>query len=107
LLDEAQRRMQLDSAQRSEALLLMQGAADPDRNFAPAHAALARLYDPSLPRPPEIQPDARQAALHYRSAVRGGENAVADERAALRAYLERRQGQGDLYAPLILKEFWP
>jgi hypothetical protein len=107
LLREAERRMQLDGPQRSEALLLMQGAADSDRNYAPAHAALARLYDPSLQHPPEIQPDARQAAIHYRSAIRGGDNSVADARAALKAYLEQQSQRGDLYAPLILKEFWP
>jgi hypothetical protein len=106
LLREAERRMSLDAAQRSEALLLMQGAADPNRDYAPAHAALGRLYDPGLQHPPEIEADARQAAIHYRAAVQGGDNSVVDARAALKAYLEQRSQHGDLYAPLILKEFW-
>jgi hypothetical protein len=105
LLREAQRRMQLDSARRSEALLLMQAAADGD--FAPAHAALGRLYDPGQPHPPEIQPDPRQAALHYRRAVQGGDTSVAEARAALKSYLDQQSQNGDLYAPLIVKEFWP
>jgi hypothetical protein len=105
LLAEAERRMQLDGAQRSEALLLMQGAAA--RNYLPAHAALGRLYDPDIQHPPEIQADARQAASHYKIAANGGDTSVAEPRAALQAYLQRQASRGDMFAPLILKEFWP
>ena len=105
LVQEAQRRMQLDGPQRSEALLLLQGAAD--RNYAPANAALGRLYDPGIPHPPDIQPDARQAASRYRLAVNGGDTSVADARASLQAYLQQQASHGNMFAPLILKEFWP
>jgi hypothetical protein len=105
LVAEAERRMQLDGPQRSEALLLLHGAAD--RNYAPAHAALGRLYDPGIPHPLEVQPDARQAAANYRLAVNGGDTSVADARAALQAYLQQQASHGNMFAPLILKEFWP
>jgi TPR repeat protein len=105
LLREAERRMQLGGDHRNDALLLMQVAAD--RNYAPAHAALGRFYDPDLPHPPDIQSDEHQAALQYHAAAQGGDNSVAEARAALKAYLEQRAGLGDVFAPQILRDFWP
>ncbi len=103
LLREAERRLQLGGPKTNDALLLMQAAAD--RGYAPAHAALGRFYDPNL-HPRDVTPDPRQAALHYRAAARGGDTTTGDARAALKSWLERQAQQNDLYAPLILKEFW-
>jgi len=105
LLTEAQRRMALGGAKANDGLMLMQAAAD--RDYAPAHAALGRLYDPNLQHPPEIQPDPREAAKHYRAAIRGGDASVSDARQALNAYLQQQAQRDDLYAPQILKDFWP
>jgi hypothetical protein len=104
LLREGQRRLGLDAARHGDALLLMQGAAD--RGHGPAHAALGGLYDPNLPHPPDIIPDPRQAALHYRRAVDGGDTSVAAARAALKTFLERQVAQNDPFAPGTLNEFW-
>jgi hypothetical protein len=104
LVREAERRMQLGGAQRNDALLLMQVAAD--RGYAPADAALGRFYDPNLPHPADIHPDEHEAALRYHQAVQGGDNSVADARAALKSYLEQRAQRGDVFAPQILKDFW-
>ena len=107
LLREAQRRLQLDEGQRGDALLLMRGAANPDLNYPPANAALGRLYDPTQSHPAGVRTDARQAAAQYQVAIRGGDNSVAAERDALKSYLENQAQHGDVFAPLILKEFWP
>jgi hypothetical protein len=103
LLREAERRLQLGGPKTNDALLLLRAAAD--SGYAPAHSALGRFYDPNL-HPRDVTPDPRQAALHYRAAARGGDNATSEARAALKAWLERQAQQNDMYAPLILREFW-
>ena len=103
LFHEAQRRLQLGGPQVNDALLLLREAAE--RDYVPAHTALAQLYDPNSHRT-DIAPDLRQSALHYLAAVRGGDNSVAASRAALKALLEQQAGHNDLYAPVVLKEFW-
>lgn len=102
---EGERR--LGSDRKDDGLLLLEAAAD--RGDGRATVALARLYDPNGFRPggPIPAPDARQAARYYRDAARGGADGVAEPRAALRAMLERRAGDGDLTARLTLKDFWP
>lgn len=102
LMREAERRMKQDEAGRGDALRLLMGVAD--KGHAPAHAALGRFYDPTLPHPPDVTPDARQSARHYRDASAGGDSSVDAPRAALKGWLEQRRD--DPFAPLILKEFW-
>lgn len=104
LLREAERRMQLGGAQRNDALLLMQVAAD--RGYAPAHAALGRFYDPNLPHAADVHPDEHEAALQYRAAIDGGDTSVAAARTTLKSYLEQRAQHGDVFAPQILKDYW-
>ncbi len=101
---EGERRLRSD--RRDDGLLLLEAAAD--RADPAAAATLGRLYDPVLFQPggPIPRPDPRQAARHYRDAVRGGAD-VAAAREALRQNLQARVQAGDLGANLSLKDFWP
>jgi hypothetical protein len=108
VFQEAQRRMKLDADGRNAALLLMQDAAT--HGYAPAHTALGRLYDTRAPRLPDVPPDMpvdeRQAACHYRDAIRGGDNSVAGARADLRKRLEA-SADSDRNARPTLRDCWP
>ncbi len=95
------------AGRHDDALLLLERAAE--RGDAPAMGRLARLYDPNgfQPGQPFSAPDARQAALWYRNAVRAGDAGSEAPRAALRATLEQAAGQGDTMARLTLEDYWP
>jgi TPR repeat protein len=100
---QAQQRL---SSRPEDALLLLEAAGD-DRHHGGALAVLARLYDPNKPRQGGIPDNARQAARYYREAASAGQASVAEDRAALRAWLDRRKQSGDLGAGLTLQDFWP
>lgn len=95
------------AGRHDDALLLLERAAE--RGDAPAMGRLARLYDPNgfQPGQPFSAPDARQAALWYRNAVRAGDAGSEAPRAALHATLEQAAGQGDTLARLTLEDYWP
>ena len=90
-----------------DALLLWEAAAR--AGHAPAVTRLAGLYDPVgfQPGRPFRDPDPRQAARHYRDAVAAGDGAAAEPRARLRRWLDDRAREGDLNAPLTIRDFWP
>jgi TPR repeat protein len=101
---QAQRRL---ATRPEDALLLLEAAGD-DRHQGPALALLGQLYDPNKPRQGGVPENARQAARYYREAASTGQAAaVAEDRAALRALLERRRQAGDFGAGLTLQDFWP
>ena len=100
---QAQRRM---PTQPADALALLQRAGD-DLHYGPALGALGQVYDPNKPPKGGVPSNARQAAQHYRDAMRAGQGSVAADRAALRLLLEIRQAAGDSEARAILQEFWP
>ncbi|MBR0673962.1 hypothetical protein [Neoroseomonas soli] len=89
-----------------DALLLWEAAARAGN--AASLTRLAGLYDPVgfTPGRPFRDPDPRQAARHYRDAVTAGDAAAAEPRARLRRWLEDRAREGDLNAPLTIRDFW-
>lgn len=100
---QALRRM---PTQPADALALLQRAGD-DLHYGPALGALGQVYDPNKPPKAGVPSNARQAAQHYRDAIRAGQGSVTADRAALRVLLEIRQASGDAEARSILQEFWP
>lgn len=105
IAEEAARRFA--AGRYDDALLLWEAAAR--AGHAPALTRLAGLYDPVgfQPGQPFRDPDPRQAARHYRDAVAGGDAAAAVPRARLRQWLEDRAREGDINAPLTIRDFWP
>jgi len=105
IAEEAARRY--EAGRHDDALLLWEAAAR--AGYAPALTRLAGLYDPVgfQPGRPFRDPDPRQAARHYRDAVMAGDAAAAQPRARLRQWLEDRAREGDMNAPLTLRDFWP
>lgn len=104
IAEEAGRRY--EAGRYDDALLLWEAAA---RAGHPASLArLAGLYDPVgfTPGRPFRDPDPRQAARHYRDAVAAGDASAAEPRARLRRWLEDRVREGDLNAPLTIRDFW-
>ncbi len=104
IAEEAARRY--EAGRYDDALLLWEAAA---RAGNPAALTrLARLYDPVgfTPGRPFRDPDPRQAARHYREAVTAGDPAAAEPRARLRQWLDDRAREGDLNAPLTIRDFW-
>lgn len=104
IADEAARRY--DAGRFDDALLLWEAAAR--AGHAAALTRLARLYDPVgfEPGRPFRDPDPRQAARQYRDAVAAGDAAAAEPRARLRQWLDDRAREGDLNAPLTIRDFW-
>ncbi|GGJ21388.1 hypothetical protein [Neoroseomonas lacus] len=104
IADEAARRY--DAGRYDDALLLWEAAAR--AGHAAALTRLARLYDPVgfEPGRPFRDPDPRQAARQYRDAVAAGDAAAAEPRARLRQWLDDRAREGDLNAPLTIRDFW-
>jgi hypothetical protein len=96
-----------DAGRHDDALLLWEAAAR--AGHAAALTRLAGLYDPVgfVPNRPFRDPDPRQAARHYRDAAAGGDPGAAEPRARLRRWLEDRVREGDINAPLTLRDFWP
>jgi len=90
-----------------DALLLWEAAAR--AGHAAALTRLAGLYDPVgfEPNRPFRDPDPRQAARHYRDAVAAGDAGATEPRARLRRWLEDRAREGDINAPLTIRDFWP
>lgn len=105
IADQAARRY--DAGRYDDALLLWEAAARAGN--ASSLTRLARLYDPVgfTPGRPFRDPDPRQAARQYRDAVAAGDAAAGEPRARLREWLEGRAREGDLNAPLTLRDFWP
>ena len=101
---EATRRY--ESGRYDDALLLWEAAARAGN--AASLTRLAGLYDPVgfTPGRPFRDPDPRQAARHYREAVTAGDPAAAAPRARLRRWLEDRAREGDINAPLTIRDFW-
>jgi hypothetical protein len=101
---EAARRY--DTGRYDDALLLWEAAARAGN--AMSLTRLAGLYDPVgfTPNRPFRDPDPRQAARHYRDAIAAGDAAAAEPRARLRQWLEDRAREGDLNAPLTIRDFW-
>lgn len=101
---EAARRF--ETGRHDDALLLWEAAAR--AGHAAAITRLARLYDPVgfQPGQPFRDPDPRQAARHYRDAIAAGDAPAAEPRARLRQWLEDRAREGDINAPLTLRDFW-
>jgi TPR repeat protein len=104
IAEEAARRF--DAGRHDDALLLWEAAAR--AGHAAAITRLAGLYDPVgfQPGRPFRDPDPRQAARHYRDAIAAGDAAAAEPRARLRRWLEDRAREGDINAPLTLRDFW-
>jgi hypothetical protein len=104
IADEAARRF--EASRHDDALLLWEAAAR--AGHAAAITRLAGLYDPVgfQPGRPFRDPDPRQAARHYRDAIAAGDAAAAEPRARLRQWLEDRAREGDITAPLTLRDFW-
>lgn len=104
IAQEAARRF--DAGRHDDALLLWEAAAR--AGHATAITRLAGLYDPVgfQPGRPFRDPDPRQAARHYRDAIAAGDAAAAEPRARLRRWLEDRAREGDINAPLTLRDFW-
>lgn len=105
IAEEAARRY--DAGRYDDALLLWEAAARAGN--AASLTRLARLYDPVgfEPGRPFRDPDPRQAARQYRDAVAAGDAAAAEPRARLRQWLDDRAREGDLNAPLTIRDFWP
>ncbi|MBP0462759.1 hypothetical protein J5Y09_02440 [Roseomonas sp. PWR1] len=101
---EAARRF--EAGRHDDALLLWEAAAR--AGHAASITRLAGLYDPVgfQPGRPFRDPDPRQAARHYRDAIAAGDAAAAEPRARLRRWLEDRAREGDINAPLTLRDFW-
>jgi TPR repeat protein len=101
---EAARRY--EAGRFDDALLLWEAAAQAGN--AAALTRLAGLYDPVgfTPGRPFRDPDPRQAARHYRDAVAGGDPRAAEPRARLRRWLDDRVREGDINAPLTIRDFW-
>ncbi len=104
IAEEAARRF--EAGRHDDALLLWEAAAR--AGHAAAITRLAGLYDPVgfQPGRPFRDPDPRQAARHYRDAAAAGDAAAAEPRARLRRWLEDRAREGDINAPLTLRDFW-
>lgn len=104
IAEEAARRH--EAGRYDDALLLWEAAAG--AGHAASLTRLAGLYDPVgfTPGRPFRDPDPRQAARHYRDAVAAGDAAAAEPRARLRRWLEDRVREGDLNAPLTIRDFW-
>jgi hypothetical protein len=104
IAEEAARRY--EAGRYDDALLLWEAAARAGN--AAALTRLAGLYDPVgfTPNRPFRDPDPRQAARHYRDAVAGGDAAAAEPRARLRQWLDDRAREGDINAPLTIRDFW-
>lgn len=104
IAEEADRRY--EAGRYDDALLLWEAAAR--AGHAASLTRLAGLYDPVgfTPGRPFRDPDPRQAARHYRDAVAAGDAAAAEPRAQLRRWLEDRAREGDLNAPLTIRDFW-
>jgi TPR repeat protein len=104
IAQEAARRY--ETGRYDDALLLWEAAARAGN--AAALTRLAGLYDPVgfTPGRPFRDPDPRQAARHYREAVTAGDAAAAEPRARLRQWLDDRAREGDLNAPLTIRDFW-
>jgi hypothetical protein len=105
IAEEAARRY--GTGRYDDALLLWEAAARAGN--AAALTRLAGLYDPVgfEPGRPFRDPDPRQAARHYRDAVAAGDAGAAEPRARLRQWLDDRAREGDLNAPLTIRDFWP
>ncbi len=95
-----------EAGRYDDALLLWEAAAR--AGHAASLARLAGLYDPVgfVPNRPFRDPDPRQAARHYRDAIAAGDAAAAEPRARLRQWLDDRVREGDLNAPLTIRDFW-
>ncbi len=104
IAQEAARRY--EAGRYDDALLLWEAAARAGN--AAAITRLAGLYDPVgfVPNRPFRDPDPRQAARHYRDAAAAGDAAAAEPRARLRQWLDDRAREGDLNAPLTIRDFW-
>ena len=104
IAQEATRRY--ETGRYDDALLLWEAAAR--AGHAASLTRLAGLYDPVgfVPNRPFRDPDPRQAARHYRDAIAAGDAAAAEPRARLRQWLEDRAREGDINAPLTLRDFW-
>jgi hypothetical protein len=104
IAQEAARRY--EAGRYDDALLLWEAAAR--AGHAGSLARLAGLYDPVgfVPNRPFRDPDPRQAARHYRDAIAAGDAAAAEPRARLRQWLDDRAREGDLNAPLTIRDFW-
>ena len=104
IAEQAARRY--EAGRYDDALLLWEAAARAGN--AASLTRLAGLYDPVgfTPNRPFRDPDPRQAARHYRDAVAAGDSAAAEPRARLRRWLEDRAREGDLNAPLTIRDFW-
>jgi hypothetical protein len=104
IAQEAARRY--EAGRYDDALLLWEAAARAGN--AASLTRLAGLYDPVgfTPGRPFRDPDPRQAARHYREAAAAGDAAAAEPRARLRQWLEDRVREGDLNAPLTIRDFW-
>jgi hypothetical protein len=104
IAEEAARRY--ESGRYDDALLLWEAAARAGN--ASSLTRLAGLYDPVgfTPGRPFRDPDPRQAARHYREAVTAGDPAAAEPRARLRQWLDDRAREGDINAPLTIRDFW-
>ncbi|MDD2877304.1 MAG: hypothetical protein PHT60_11540 [Acidiphilium sp.] len=89
-----------------EGLVIEKAAAQ--KNFGPAALELATIYDPAHFQASKAVPVARvgKAADYYRQAVHDGDQDAVAPRAKLFRLLEDRADQGDITAPLILKNFW-
>jgi serine/threonine protein kinase len=110
LVAEAKRRFNSgDEAQIDSAMTVLRWAARTLHNTA-ATAVMARLFDPNQPnRPPGLQPDVSQAAQNYRAAYMEGDTSIAQDREALRSYLEQRahgNGAEAANASAVLDRFW-
>jgi hypothetical protein len=94
------------AGRHDDALVLLEEAGE--KGHAPALAALARLYDPVgfEAGKPFRSPDPRAAARYYREAVRKGDAAAGERRAALKSFLEAQAATNPSAAD-ALKEFWP
>ena len=95
------------AGRHDDALVLFEEAGE--RGHAPAHTAVARLYDPIgfVAGRPFRAPDPRAAARYYRDAVQKGDAAAQAPRAALKTWLEEQARAGNGTAETALKEFWP
>lgn len=95
-----------EAGRYDDALLLWEAAARAGN--ASSLTRLAGLYDPVgfTPGRPFRDPDPRQAARHYREAVTAGDPAAAEPRARLRQWLDDRAREGDINAPLTIRDFW-
>lgn len=105
IAEEAARRHQ--AGRHDDALLLWEASAR--AGHAGSLTRLAGLYDPVgfEPGRPFRDPDPRQAARHYRDAIAAGDAAAAEPRARLRRWLDDRAREGDINAPLTIRDFWP